>query len=517
MENYYPFGSVYLQNVKNALMNSGHAAPGWTYNVAEHHIYGSSRIGVHQTNRSIASRFNNDAIIYTTLDTEYTSLTRGKRNYELSNHLGNVQVVISDKRVSVCDEYLGVDRFEAEVLSAMDYYPFGMLIPDRQWYANSDSSNYRFGFNGMERDNDISGQGNNLDFGARIYNSRLGRWMVTDPLEKSYPGVSSFNYASNSPTSMMDSDGMDGIRNGANSSITATMVFIYDPTSGVDRAEAIQAVENASTNIRNVWGEQTYRGQKVQTNLDVMFYTQDEYNEALANGQVQPTDGKTNVITLTNSGRSHVEADGRTGKWNVKELNGSGNTAAHEFGHLLGLSDRYQNVQQYTDQNGIANQGTAQNPVNYVEVSMPKSQVNHDPNYNPQDNMMANGTSTLTTQQLDFVFQGCNGSEGIEQRTYFTPSTLAPLRSSSTRPVFGTGLNGSEYSTNLPRMMTVSFSMSESFIKSLSTETFDFNTSPLRNYPPGSTPERSMAAHQDNQRGRFSSGSSTIDKIQEPY
>ncbi len=59
----------------------------------------------------------------------------------------------------------------------------------------------------MERDNDISGQGNNLDFGARIYDSRLGRWLSVDPLQKKYPDISPMAYAGNTPISAYDPDG----------------------------------------------------------------------------------------------------------------------------------------------------------------------------------------------------------------------------------------------------------------------------------------------------------------------
>ena len=41
---------------------------------------------------------------------------------------------------------------------------------------------YRFGFNGKENDNEVKGAGNSVDFGARIYDSRLGRWMSVDSL-----------------------------------------------------------------------------------------------------------------------------------------------------------------------------------------------------------------------------------------------------------------------------------------------------------------------------------------------
>ncbi|HUM47427.1 MAG TPA: hypothetical protein PLD84_10885, partial [Chitinophagales bacterium] len=50
-----------------------------------------------------------------------------------------------------------------------DYYPFGMLMPER----NYSSDNYRFGFNGKENDNEAKGSGNSVEFGARIYDPRL--------------------------------------------------------------------------------------------------------------------------------------------------------------------------------------------------------------------------------------------------------------------------------------------------------------------------------------------------------
>ncbi len=40
----------------------------------------------------------------------------------------------------------------------------------------SNEGDYRYGFNGMEMDNEKNGNGNTMDFGARIYDSRLGRW-----------------------------------------------------------------------------------------------------------------------------------------------------------------------------------------------------------------------------------------------------------------------------------------------------------------------------------------------------
>ena len=66
---------------------------------------------------------------------------------------------------------------------------------------------YRFGFNGMEKDNEAKGLGNSLDFGARIYDSRLGRFLSLDPDRVKYPNQSPFIVSDNSPIYGIDEEG----------------------------------------------------------------------------------------------------------------------------------------------------------------------------------------------------------------------------------------------------------------------------------------------------------------------
>lgn len=73
------------------------------------------------------------------------------------------------------------------------------------------SEGYRFGFNGQEKDNEIKGIGNSLDFGARIYDSRLGKWLSTDPLQKKFPFASPYNFVLNNPIELTDPDGKQPI------------------------------------------------------------------------------------------------------------------------------------------------------------------------------------------------------------------------------------------------------------------------------------------------------------------
>jgi len=81
-----------------------------------------------------------------------------------------------------------------------------MVMPGRNWTAAS-ADGYRFGFGGKEGDSEIKGENNSYDFGARIYDPRLGKWLSIDPLFQKYPFLSPYAYVANSPIIYYDSDG----------------------------------------------------------------------------------------------------------------------------------------------------------------------------------------------------------------------------------------------------------------------------------------------------------------------
>jgi len=68
---------------------------------------------------------------------------------------------------------------------------------------------YRYGFNGMLKDNEIKGKGNSYDFGARLYDSRLGRWLSLDDLAQKKPYLSPYQAMRNNPLIYNDPDGND--------------------------------------------------------------------------------------------------------------------------------------------------------------------------------------------------------------------------------------------------------------------------------------------------------------------
>ncbi len=78
-------------------------------------------------------------------------------------------------------------------------------MPGRKFNAGD----YRFGFNGKEMDNEVSGNGNSYDYGFRIYNPRLGRFLSVDPLTASYPWYTPYHFAGNKPIWAIDLDGLE--------------------------------------------------------------------------------------------------------------------------------------------------------------------------------------------------------------------------------------------------------------------------------------------------------------------
>jgi RHS repeat-associated protein len=66
---------------------------------------------------------------------------------------------------------------------------------------------YRYGFNGKENDKEIKGDEKQQDFGLRIYDPRLGRFLSIDPFYKTSPGESNYVFAGNSPVHFLDQEG----------------------------------------------------------------------------------------------------------------------------------------------------------------------------------------------------------------------------------------------------------------------------------------------------------------------
>ncbi len=75
--------------------------------------------------------------------------------------------------------------------------------------SKKERSKYLFGYNGVEKDNEIAGVGNSLNFKFRMYDPRLGRFKSVDPLFKSYPWNSTYAFAENDVIRNLDLEGAE--------------------------------------------------------------------------------------------------------------------------------------------------------------------------------------------------------------------------------------------------------------------------------------------------------------------
>jgi len=158
----------------------------------EQYILGSSRLGLYRADTLVNKGLKLIEKLY-----------EGKRNYELTNHLGNVMAVINDRKTDSLSGALKVG-YNAVVVSAVDYFPFGMAIDSRSYT----SSLYRFGFNGKENDKETG----EIDFGDRLYDPRIGgRFLSIDFSTKKYPSNSPYSSFNNNPIIFVDPDGNDNV------------------------------------------------------------------------------------------------------------------------------------------------------------------------------------------------------------------------------------------------------------------------------------------------------------------
>ncbi|MBK7128592.1 MAG: hypothetical protein IPM74_01250 [Crocinitomicaceae bacterium] len=168
--------------------------------LTESHIYGGQRLGIYTRNVDMEAS-------YTPPSTEQRIL--GNRSYELTNHLNNVLEVISDRLLTIDDNSNGyTDHYLSQILSWTDYTPFGVEMEGRQG-ANA---NARYGFQGQERDNEIKGNGNSVNYKYRMHDPRIGRFFAVDPLAPKYPHNSVYAFSENRVIDALELEGLESVQ-----------------------------------------------------------------------------------------------------------------------------------------------------------------------------------------------------------------------------------------------------------------------------------------------------------------
>ncbi len=214
-----------------------------------------------------------------------------RRQYELSNHLGNVMATFSDVKT-----YTG-GGYTAKVLSAQNYFPFGMQMPGKYTNLSSYSSlnKYRYGFNGMEKDDEVKGQGNSYTALNWMYDPRTGR--RNEPDKKRKVWESSYATLGNNPIGNVDPKGDEWYWNretGASIYRNSTSPFYIS-----DEGDIMRNVGSEYTSINYTSGcivevdyyndiptavridDITVNNSKLKTEADIEYYHRAELNDQL--------------------------------------------------------------------------------------------------------------------------------------------------------------------------------------------------------------------------------------------
>jgi hypothetical protein len=129
--------------------------------------------------------------------------TRGERYYEGKNHLGNVLVVFSDRKIPEEDNGQ-IAYYTADVVSYNDYWPYGWVLDGRHG-----GESYRFSFQEQEGDPEIKGENNSINYKYRMHDTRVGRFFAVDPLTGDYPHYTPYSFSGNKVIYKIELEGLE--------------------------------------------------------------------------------------------------------------------------------------------------------------------------------------------------------------------------------------------------------------------------------------------------------------------
>jgi RHS repeat-associated protein len=96
-------------------------------------------------------------------------------------------------------------KYLADVKNISNIYPYGKLYGTNAIYNASED--YRYGFNGMEKEKNMDASGDITDFGARFFDANFPMFLSPDPMERLFPSQSRYLFAGDNPIKFIDKDG----------------------------------------------------------------------------------------------------------------------------------------------------------------------------------------------------------------------------------------------------------------------------------------------------------------------
>jgi hypothetical protein len=227
--------------------------------------------------------------------------------------------------------------------------------------------------------------GNCYDYGFRIYNPALGRFLSVDPLTKSFSHLTPYQFASNSPIAGRDLDGLEFV------------LSIYDPEIGNQLVSMMQA------------GKGIYEIRKFLADAIHSKFSDQELNDKLLFASKPNDDGVNTYV-------KH-KPNPLTGMYNKADL-------IYDETAPSGLTINYNVFQGYGDDGTYKVWGKTMGPINYVDnkaypdMGMPIDlRMIESPKFGntyKDDDFLGSYQSTTTTLQGGPTVGGNSGTTKID-------------------------------------------------------------------------------------------------------
>lgn len=206
-----------------------------------------------------------------------------------------------------------------------------------------DAGGYRYGFNGKEKDSEWGDKesGNIYDYGFRIYNPAIGKFLSVDPLAPKYPWYTPYQFAGNMPISAIDLDGLEPASSTMNTDAYGNRSLTRTYANGNVVTDQVKTLEDGTDVVASrhktdgAWGGseragdlEYSEGSEVYENLSDISIS--HYDIA---GSQSVTGYSTGGTTLGSGyGPDQFSADGGSGFTSYLSLATSGNLSFTNYG-----------------------------------------------------------------------------------------------------------------------------------------------------------------------------------------
>ena len=150
--------------------------------------------------------------------------------------------------------------YVADLKSYSDYMPFGMQMLNR----NGSTGDYRYGFQDKEKDDEVKGEGNSVNYKYRMHVPRIGRFFAVDLLAAKFPHYTPYSFSGNKVIHAIEYEGLEEAiltRYHKNDGSVALKVYTYGEADYNSNKRAFWHYTMSSGNKDN-WkkGYNAYRG-----------------------------------------------------------------------------------------------------------------------------------------------------------------------------------------------------------------------------------------------------------------